>query len=93
MNGKRLRGWLKDERGAVYPYLIFWVIIVFCALVWIIFNEVVLHIGDWVSTGATESSGGTWPILITLCRATPMIIILGSFIWAVVQSHREGRAY
>jgi len=81
---------LKEERGAVYPYLLFWVVIIFCAIVWIAFNEVLLHVGDWVSTGATESTGGTWPILLTLYRMCPMVIILSTFIWAVVQSHREG---
>jgi len=84
---------LSDERGAVYPYLLFWVVIIFCAVVWIAFNEILLHVGDWVSTGATEDPGFTWPILLTLYRMTPMVIILGAFIHAVVQSHREGAAY
>ena len=79
-----------DERGAVYPYLVFWIGAVFFALVWIVFNEVILHVGDWQAT-STVSPGSTWSILITLCRATPMIILLGTFTWAVVVSHREGQ--
>lgn len=76
------------ERGAAYPYLMFWIVIVFCALVWILVNEVILHVGDWV-TGMTDP-GFTWPILMTLWRMTPMIIILSTFVWAVITSHREG---
>lgn len=83
---------LSDEHGAVYPYLMFWIVIIFCAFIWIAFNEVILHVGDWQATSATEDPGFTWAILLTLFRATPMVIILGSFIWAVVQSHREGAA-
>jgi len=81
----------KDERGAVFPYLIFWVIVVFCAVIWIVFNEIILHVGDWAATTGTES-GFTWPILTALCRATPMVVLIGAFVWAVVQSHREGQA-
>jgi len=88
-----VRSLLSEEHGAVYPYIVFWIIIIFAALCWIAMNEVILHVGDWVSTGATESSGGTWPILITLFRMTPVVIILCSFLWAVVQSHREGATY
>ena len=81
------------ERGAVYPYLLFFVVVIVCALVWIVFNEMILHVGTWASTSATEDPGGTWLILMTLYRMTPMVIILGAFTWAVVQSHREGRGY
>lgn len=81
------------ERGAVYPYLIFWIVVIFAALVWIMFNEMVLHVGDWVTASATEDSGFTWPILMTLWRMAPMVIILATFVWAVVSSHREGKVY
>lgn len=80
---------LEEERGAVYPYLLFWVVVVVCALVWIVFNEMILHVSDWVSTSATESSGGTWEILLTLFRMSPLVIILSTFVWAVVRSHRS----
>ena len=81
-----LRG---DERGAVYPYLIFWIGIVFFAFVWIVFNEVILHVNDLVAVGS--DSGGTWGVLLTLYRLTPVVILLGLFVWAVVQGHREDR--
>ena len=78
-----------DNGGAVYPYLIFWIGVAFLALVWIIFNEVVLFTSDWVSSIGTDT-GSTWGILMTLYRLTPMVLLLGLFVWAVVQSHREG---
>ena len=81
----------KGERGAVYPFLIFWVGVVFFALIWIAFNEIILHVGDWHAT-AGEDTGSTWSILITLNRFTPAIVLFGMFVWAVVVSHREGMA-
>jgi len=83
---------LSNEQGAVYPYLIFLVGIVFFALIWIIFNEIILHVGEWQATSAQGDPGFTWPILINLCRFTPAIILIASFIWAVVVSHREWQA-
>jgi hypothetical protein len=80
---------LRDERGAVYPYLMFFIIVVFCALVWIAFNEVILHVDRWAITRATAPHGGTWPILLTLYRMTPLVVILSAFVWAVVKSHRD----
>jgi len=82
-----------DERGAVYPYLMFWVVVIICALVWIVFNEVILHVGTWVSASATGDPGFTWTTLLTLYRITPIIVILSAFVWAVVQSHRHMEAY
>lgn len=82
-----------DERGAVYPYLMFWIVVIVGALIWIVFNEVILRVGDWVSIGTTEDPGFTWPILLTLFRMTPIIIALSAFVWAVVQSHRHTGAY
>ena len=78
------------ERGAVYPYLVFWIAVVFGAFVWIVFNEIILRIGDWVATGATADYGFTWPVLITFCRLTPVVVLIGAFVWAVMQAHREG---
>ena len=79
----------KDECGAVFPYLMFWIVIVFCALIWIFFDEVLLRVGDWAATGMTEDPGSTWTILVTMFRATPLVILLGAFVYAVVQSHRD----
>ena len=79
----------EGERGAVYPYLIFWIGVVFLAFVWIIFNEVILRVGDWVSTTGTDT-GSTWGILMGLYRLTPAVLLFGLFIWAVVQGHKEG---
>lgn len=84
---------LGDERGAVYPYLMFWIVIIFCGFIWIAMNEVILNVGDWQITSATEDPSFTWPILLTLFRMTPMVIILSTFIWAIVQSHRGEAAY
>lgn len=82
-------GLLKDERGSAIAYMSFLVIVIVGALVWIAMNELVLHVGDWVSaSGAAD--GGTWNDLILLNRITPVIILLASFTWAVVKSHREG---
>ena len=78
-----------DNRGAIYPYLIFWIGLVLWAIIWIVFNEVILHVGEWHATMG-EDPGFTWSILLTLCRTTPMIILIGAFVWAVVVSHREG---
>lgn len=82
-----------DARGSVVPYLTFWIAVVLLALVWIVFNEVVLRVGDWVAIGATEDPGSTWLILLMLYRMAPMIVILSTFVWAVVQSHRHAGAY
>ncbi len=79
------------ERGAVYPYLVFWIGVVFFALIWIAFNEVILHVGDWQASSAEGDPGFTWAILITLCRSTPWVVLFGAFVWAVVVSHREGQ--
>ena len=76
------------ERGAVYPYLVFFVIVVFSAIIWIVFNELILHIGDWHATAGGEDTGFTWPFLVSLCRFTPAVILLGAVVWAIVQSHR-----
>lgn len=79
---------LSDERGAVYAYLTFWIVVVICGLIWGIFNEMVLHVSDWATASATQATGGTWEILLTLYRLSPMVVILSAFIWAVVQSHK-----
>lgn len=82
-----------DERGAVYPYLMFWVVIIVCAFMWIAFNEMILHVADWVSASATQADGGTWEILLSLYRATPVVIILSTLMWAILQSHRGTEVY
>lgn len=76
-----------DEQGAVYPYLVFWIVVVFSALIWIVFNEIILELGSWHADFGSPT-GFTWGVLVILCRATPVVILLGAFVWAVVQSHR-----
>jgi len=80
---------LKDERGVVIAYLTTFFAIVAVALFWIIMNEMLLQIGNWVNTGATESFGSTYNILITLWRATPIVLLFGAVFWAILQAHRS----
>jgi hypothetical protein len=77
-----------DERGSTHPYLMFWAVVIVIALVWIVFNEMIMHVNDWVSNSASVSDGGLWEIMITLFRFTPVVILLSALTWAIVQSHR-----
>lgn len=79
----------KDERGVVIAYLTTFFIIIAVALFWIVMNEMLLRIGDWANTGATESFGFTHNILILLWRATPIVLLFGSVMWAILQAHRS----
>ena len=78
-----------EEQGVVIAYLTTFFTIVAVALFWIIMNEMLLKIGSWVATGSTESFGGTYNILITLWRATPIVLLFGAVFWAILQAHRS----
>jgi hypothetical protein len=78
---------LKEERGSAIAYMSFLVIVIVGALVWIAMNELILHVGDWVSASGA-ANGGTWNDLIILNRITPVIVLISSFTWAVVKAHR-----
>lgn len=84
-----MRGLLKDEIGSAVAYMSFLVIVIVGALVWIGMNEIVLHVGDWVSTSGADN-GGVWTDLILLNRITPIVVLISSFMWAVVKAHRAG---
>lgn len=73
-----------DERGAVFPFIMFFVVVGLCGFMWVVFNEVILHVGDIV----TSDTGFAGPILLGLYRITPAALIVAAFIWAVIQAHR-----
>jgi len=82
---------IEDDAGSASAFLMFGAIVVLGALVWILFNEVVLHVGDWVNTSALYSNGGVWSVLVTMLRLTPVVILIASLVWAIVRTHEGGR--
>ena len=80
---------LKEERGIAIAYLTVFLVVIAVAFIWIVRNELLLHIGEWANTGATESFGFTYNWLILLFRVTPFVLFIGAVIWALLQAHRH----
>jgi len=80
-----------DQRGSAAAYLVFLAIVVIGAFAWILVNEMVLHVGDWVDLDANEDNGGVWDTLVIMLRFTPVVIMLAAFVWAIVQGHQGVR--
>jgi len=79
----------KDQRGVVIAYFTVFFIVIGVALIWIIFNEVLLRAGEWATAYATESFGSTYNILIYIWRATPFVLLLGAIAWAILKAHQH----
>jgi len=80
---------LGEERGVAIAYLTVFLVVIAVAFIWIVCNELLLHIGEWANTGATESFGFTYNWLILLFRVTPFVLFIGAVIWALLQAHRH----
>lgn len=80
---------LKDQRGLVFAYITVLGVVVGIGVCWIIFNEVVIHIGDVVETLGTSQGIDIWHLIVFLWRILPVVLILGAFLWAILLATRE----
>lgn len=80
---------LNDQRGVVIAYLTVFFCVIAVAIIWLIFNEIILSVGSWSTAYATESMGSTYSILIMLWRCTPIVMLLGAIMWAIIQAHKH----
>ena len=78
-----------DEKGVVIAYFTAIFIVIAVAVIWLIFNELILNVGNLATTQFTESMGSTYSILITLWRATPIVMLFGAVMWAILKAHRS----
>lgn len=79
-----------DERGSfpVVANVIAYVVI--GALIWIIFNEMVMVSFSHFQSGSHASSlGGTGDIMLFVWRLIPLLLLIFAVIWGIVVSHRQ----
>lgn len=83
-----MRRLMKDQKGIVIAYITVFIVVIMVAIVWIIFNEVILNVSNYATEHTTESYGDTLTILITFWRATPVVLLLGAVMGALREAHK-----
>ena len=84
-----MRSLRNDQRGLVFAYIMVLAVVLGVAIMWIIFNEVVLHLGDIVETYGSASGKDVWAVIVLCWRALPFILIIGAILWAILRATRE----
>lgn len=93
---------LRDERGIIRDFMIVVIIVSFVCVLWIIFNECVMSLGD-IGIEQTEnchidnpdfpdpasSAKGIIDFLVLVWRVLPVALILGVWAWGIMRAFKH----
>jgi len=80
---------MTDERGAFPAALGIVMMIVLVGIMWSVFNEAILRVGEWSSAFPAERYGGVDQFLIFAWRITPFVFLIAGVLWGVLKAHRS----
>lgn len=89
-----MRSLWQDERGLTGAYLRVVISVIIVSLVWICMNEFVFRISAASLSWSTDPSfPGTRGLLLYIWRITPVVILIGTIIGAILIAHKERPMY
>lgn len=79
------------ESNIVKDYALVIIFVCLVAVLWIIFNEVVMKVGNaaFDIVGTTGIAANLLNFLILIYRVTPIAMILGVFVWVFLRAVRR----